>query len=183
MGPPGTAQRGARRGASPRGRRAGGQALAEERVRRWASCRSVRPERGSRQCGAMRAAGPSTKPRLRNSRCGTVSLSSAQHPPDHSTTSRSSVRERQRWPCRLRPNLLSKFCSRSRSSRGSSEVEITAAPFAYSRCDGPTGRLWMTGATTSIETPYLASSARAAPRIARGWPWRGWRWFDPSAIR
>ena len=45
------------------------------------------------------------------------------------------------------------------------------------------GALVMIGDTASTTSPSPAIAASAAVRTFGGGPWRGWRWFEPSAIR
>ena len=85
--------------------RARGLGMGRGAVKRAWSWRRVKPVSGSRQAGAIWWAGPSTKSRSRKRGWGMISRDEAQHPPLHSTISRSSTRALQRWARRANPTL------------------------------------------------------------------------------
>lgn len=155
------------------------------RLNRDCSCRTVSPVTGSRQSGAIMAAGVSTKPRKRRPGCGIVSagMPSAHMPPDHNNISRSRTRARQLWPVRARPKWASTSCKRASRSGGASCVDTIAAALAKRRDDGPIGRDWMVAECAKTSISSISSAATAWGMIRSGDPIKGCGWFDPMPMR
>ena len=145
----------------------------------------VKPVTGSRQSGAIAAAGPKTKPRVRIKRWGMArSLwSLAQMPPDHNIMSRSSTRARHFCPRRSRPKWASIAFRRASNDGGSSGLATTAAAFAYIRFEGPNGALLITGDWAKTSMSGISSEMMASAKTAAGEPIKLCRWFEPSAMR
>ena len=154
-------------------------------LNRDCSCRTVSPVTGSRQSGAIMAAGVSTKPRKRRPGCGIVraGLLSAHMPPDHNNISRSRMRARQLWPVRVRPKWDSTSCKRSSRSGGASCVATIAAALAKRRDDGPSGRDWMIAECAKTSISSISSAATAWGMIRSGDPIKGCGWFEPMPMR
>ena len=142
-----------------------------------------RPVTGSRQSGAIIAAGIRTKWRIRSAAWGIARLSSAHIPPDHNNISRSSVRACHARPRRTRPKWCSMLCKRTSNSGGDSGVEISAAALANRRCDGPIGALAIIAECANTSMSSISNAATACSIIWAGLPISGWRWFDPRPIR
>jgi hypothetical protein len=142
-----------------------------------------RPVTGSRQSGAIIAAGVSTNGRIRSATWGIARLSSAHIPPDHIRISRSSVRACHALPRRTRPKWCSMLCKRASNSGGDKGVEIIAAALANRRCDGPIGALEIIAECANTSMSSISSAATACSIIWAGLPISGWRWFDPRPIR
>lgn len=142
------------------------------RLNRDCSCLMVRPVIGSRQSGAIMAAGVRTNPREHSPGWGMAKagLLSAHTPPDHNRISRSSARARQLWPRRTRPKWCSISCRRASRAGGSRSVDTSAAAFANWREDGPMGLDWIVAECAKTSISSISNAATACTMILFGAP-------------